>query len=481
MKNILSLTQRWFKKILLNGSGENLSEEEILSWKATYNYGIALFHLQKDWAFEHAIKVFEKIIEQEYEPFINFPEELIYLSRAALASTYCALAKHNPSHIDKYCTLAFQQVQKVLENKGTSEDARSLAYVALGLAHLSLHDLDQAILDFHKALQIKSDNTTALLGLGEAYLLRDDQDKAQKAFQTFLKYSPYGGYAAYRLGNIYRKSGYTDQAMEAYKKAPGLAVARLALGKLHLEKKEALERKGAAITTQSEVSSETIQSQKQALETAKRVLAISEQRAAGYTSLTLPVHLQIEIEDQRKEVARLENTLQPSDYSRQEQLQQELDSALVEFRAAAKINRKLSDAWVNIAWTILESENVEDEELLDECLQAARRSLQLEYGTQQEWHRRSILALALIKTKKYDLAINEARKALDLSPNNPQAKYCMALCESQIGRTDVAMKLLQEILRSSKQKEWRARSEILLQRLRNEQKALISQQEVNNK
>lgn len=41
------------------------------------------------------------------------------------------------------------------------------------------------------------------------------------------------------------------------------------------------------------------------LATAQRALALLEKQAAGYTSLTIPPHLQIELEDKRKEVAQL--------------------------------------------------------------------------------------------------------------------------------------------------------------------------------
>ena len=43
-----------------------------------------------------------------------------------------------------------------------------------------------------------------------------------------------------------------------------------------------------------------------ALQKARRILEILETQAAGYTALTIPVNLQIELEEQRREVARLE-------------------------------------------------------------------------------------------------------------------------------------------------------------------------------
>ncbi|MEW5870103.1 MAG: hypothetical protein AB1894_12565 [Chloroflexota bacterium] len=62
-------------------------------------------------------------------------------------------------------------------------------------------------------------------------------------------------------------------------------------------------------TTQPEVDNDSIQNRESALETARRALAILEQQAAGYTSLTIPAHLKIELEDKRKEVAELEADL----------------------------------------------------------------------------------------------------------------------------------------------------------------------------
>ena len=46
-----------------------------------------------------------------------------------------------------------------------------------------------------------------------------------------------------------------------------------------------------------------------ALAMARRVLAILEEQAAGYERLQIPVHLQINLEDKRREVAELEARL----------------------------------------------------------------------------------------------------------------------------------------------------------------------------
>ncbi len=56
-----------------------------------------------------------------------------------------------------------------------------------------------------------------------------------------------------------------------------------------------------------------------ALEMARRALSILEQQAAGYTSLTMPVHLRIQLEDKRAEVAALERA-RPDSGNRLEQV-----------------------------------------------------------------------------------------------------------------------------------------------------------------
>lgn len=62
---------------------------------------------------------------------------------------------------------------------------------------------------------------------------------------------------------------------------------------------------GARAITQPEDNSTLIPNLQRALEIAKRALEHLEAQAAGYTSLTIPPSLQVELEDKRKEVARL--------------------------------------------------------------------------------------------------------------------------------------------------------------------------------
>jgi tetratricopeptide (TPR) repeat protein len=144
---------------------------------------------------------------------------------------------------------------------------------------------------------------------------------------------------------------------------------------------------------------------------------------------------------------------------------EKLEAALEEFRQAVNLNRKNSEALVNIAWTILEMQST-DEELLRECVDAATRSVQIDKGSSNEWHRRTILALSFIAAKKVERALKEAQLGLQLAPaNQTQAKFCVALCEFHLGRRDHASEILLEILRSKERGLWRTRAEELMKEI----------------
>ena len=63
---------------------------------------------------------------------------------------------------------------------------------------------------------------------------------------------------------------------------------------------------GAQVTVGQPTPDDTLT---RALARARRILAILEEQAAGYTSLTIPAHLKLELEDKRREVQELERRL----------------------------------------------------------------------------------------------------------------------------------------------------------------------------
>jgi tetratricopeptide (TPR) repeat protein len=244
---------------------------------------------------------------------------------------------------------------------------------------MSQEKYDRAMASFMSALEFDN-NIIALLGIGEAYLKSGKREEALDAYQKANQMTMSGGYAAYRLGNLLRELNNKELAVEAYRRASALSVARLALGKIYLD-------------------------------------------------------------------------------------DEEFEDALDEFRNAVQINRKNSEALVNIAWTILEMQNADDE-LIQEAVQAARRSVQIDKGNANEWHRRTILALSLLAAQLPERALREANLGLDLAPGRAQTKFCVALCEFHLGRRDQARNIVLEILHSNERGIWRTKAERLMQELK---------------
>jgi len=350
----------------------------MLTLQATYNYGVSLFHLGQDWAYEHAVETFLRIIDVIPPTDERIERELRQLAQGSLACTYARLATRKPQQKKQYCDLTFAQTQSLLANPSISREARVLALTANGLAYLALNEYDRAINSFQSATELEA-NIIALLGLGEAYMKEKKREEALEAYQKANQMTSAGGYAAYKLGNLFREINNKDLAKEAYKRASALSVARLALGKLYLEDGD-------------------------------------------------------------------------------------LEAALEEFRRAVEFNRKSAEAWANIAWTILEMPNADDK-LIDECVDAAQRSLQMDVGGANEWHRRTILALSLVAAQKPEQALKEAKLGLGLAVDNAQAQYCVALCEFHLNRPENARKILLDILRSQVRGLWRTKAESLMKEI----------------
>jgi tetratricopeptide (TPR) repeat protein len=266
------------------------------------------------------------------------------------------------------------------------------------------------------------DNTTnnavkalAAAANGLAYLSLDKGDLAIEAFNLSLELDP-NITALLGLGEAYRKRGNYEDAIDAYQRANKLTseggYASYRLGNLFRE----------------------IGNKEKAAEAYKQAPALS--------------------------VARLSLGKLYLEYG-------ELETALEEFRNAVRLNQKNSEALVNIAWTILEMQN-EDEDLLRECIDAAKRSVQIDRGSTNEWHRRTILAFSLIAARKTERALKEAQLGFELAPDKAQVKFCVALCEFHLGRKDDARKILLEILHSDERGLWRTRAERLMREMNKE-------------
>ena len=125
--------------------------------------------------------------------------------------------------------------------------------------------------------------------------------------------------------------------------------------------------------------------------------------------------------------------------------------ALDEFRKAVQINQRQTEAWVNIAWTIL---ILGDPTFYLEAERAARRAVQLELNEGQHWHRHAILAKCLVENEKYELALHEAKIAVKLGPEKSQAYYYLAVVQYHLDEYSGARENLQNAMKFDPKGEW---------------------------
>lgn len=352
-----------FKEVSTSSSNENLRQF------ALYSYAVALFELSQEWSYKRALEVLKKLIKDSDN------KEITQKARGVLSITYARLSERDKDQRDYFANLAYDQVREIKIDRTASKDVVAFALAAEGYVHIVLGKLDDAISSFRLSVEKDAENVSSWIGLGDAYFRNNQKENAVSAFSKAADLSPSSGYSYYRLGNIYRDLGDLEEAAEAYKRAPQIGLACLALGKIYLGR-------------------------------------------------------------------------------------QEYESALDEFRKATEQNKRLVDAWINIAWTICESDP-KDQELVKEAEISARRGLQLEQNQSLLWHRYAILSRVLLLAGKKDKALNAIQEAVKLGPNQPQAIYYYALVEYDMGHFERAIEFARKVIDLGKG-EWSHKAEMLI-------------------
>lgn len=103
------------------------------------------------------------------------------------------------------------------------EDCRALVEAAEGL--IMIGDLDRAEACLDKAMQMDKESSYGLLGLGLAYFMRQDWDRAMVLTQRYLDTDPpvaLKAYAVGRMGMIHLRRGDRDRARELMSEARAL-------------------------------------------------------------------------------------------------------------------------------------------------------------------------------------------------------------------------------------------------------------------
>ena len=206
------------------------------------------------------------------------------------------------------------------------EDKKSLTNQALAEADNVLEEIEtlkRKNRGLDRVYAFKEIAANALAAKGYACAATQEFEPAIDYFKQALKLHPGNSFIVLGLGEAYLHMGRSDEALASFKKAsiqsPMSGYINYRLGNLYKE----LGARDEAIN----------------------VLKRASQHANARLTLG-----KIYLEDE------------------------EFEKALEEFREATYINNHLSEAWINIAWTILQMEN---KELLKEAVAAARRSLDI--------------------------------------------------------------------------------------------------------
>ncbi len=89
------------------------------------------------------------------------------------------------------------------------------AYISLGSAQLRAMDIEGAERSFRRAIELEGENALALVGLAQTYMLFDQVDEAIRYAERALEIDPQSVDAAYTLALIYQSSGDVEKEVDA--------------------------------------------------------------------------------------------------------------------------------------------------------------------------------------------------------------------------------------------------------------------------
>lgn len=98
----------------------------------------------------------------------------------------------------------------------------SVLYNINGACHQGLGNLDSAVKNFKKAIEINSDNSKAYYNLAGTFFELGKLDESIKSYELSLSIDPNYAEAHNNLGNVFRQLGQFDDAYNCYKKASEL-------------------------------------------------------------------------------------------------------------------------------------------------------------------------------------------------------------------------------------------------------------------
>jgi tetratricopeptide (TPR) repeat protein len=245
-----------------------------------------------------------------------------------------------------------------------------IAHNDFGGALVQAGRLDEAIVQYQKALEIYPDSAEAHNNLGSALFQKGRVDEAIAQYQKALQINPDHAQAHYNLGIALMQKGRVDEAIAQYQKAL----------QINPDFADAHNNLGSALMQKGRVDEAIVQYQK-ALET-------------------------------DPDSAQTHNNLGNALFQKGR-----VDEAIVHFQQALEINPDFADAHNNLGNALLQKGRV------DEAIVHYQKALQIKPDSAQTHNN---LGDALLQKGKVDEAIVHYQKALEIKPDYPAAKNNLA-------------------------------------------------------
>lgn len=264
-------------------------------------------------------------------------------------------------------------------------------YNRLGWFFYEKGQVDKAIAQYQKALEINPYFADGHNNLGNALLKKEQVDEAIAQFQKALELKPDFGEVYNNLGYALLKKGQVDEAIAQYQKAleinPNYADAYINLGKALLQKGQV----------------------DKAIEQYQKALEINPNYADAYMNLGKAL-------------------LQKG----------QTDGAIVQFQMALKINPNYAEAHNNLGNALLqEGRNAEANEQYEQTLRLNPNLAEAHLN----------LGNVLLNTGQLSKALEQYGEALKINPNLPEAHNSMGVVLALMGQTSQAIEHYEQALR----------------------------------
>ncbi len=316
---------------------------------------------------------------------------------------------------------AIVQFKKALE----TDPDYALAHYDYGLALIKKGQLDDAIAEFKSALEIRPAYAAAENDLGMAFSQKGQLDDAMAHFQKALEINPNLADAHNNLGLALSKKGRVDEALAEYQKVL----------KIDPDSVKAYNRIGISLFQKGQLN--------EAIAQFKKALEID----PGYTDASNNLSKILSQKNQEGEATSQSQTaskINPTDakalnnYGLALLQKGQVDEALPQFQKALKINPNFADAHNNLGLALSKKGQ------MDEAMAQFQKALELDPGHAQAHYNLGVLFLQKGQT---DQAMAQCKKALEINPDYAQAHNGLGAILFQKGQLDEAIVQFQETLR----------------------------------